>query len=70
MIEKLKQNILAKAAKISYMNKGFNSTGLIDYSKWIKRKFTACSMDKQGVVTETYQILKKVGQKNGSKTEE
>ena len=35
--------------------------GLIDCSKWIKEKFTMSSMDKQGVVPETYQMLKKVG---------
>ena len=43
------------------MNKGSNSTGSIDCSKWIKRKFTASSMDKQRVVMETYRMLKKVG---------
>ena len=54
MIEELKQRILAKAAKIS------NSTGLTDCSKGIESKFTAISMDKQGVLMETYQMLKKV----------
>ena len=29
-------------------NKGYNSTGLIDCSKWIKRKFTTSSMEKTG----------------------
>ena len=43
------------------MNKGSNSTGSIDCSKWIKRKFTTSSMDKQRVVMETYRMLKKVG---------
>ena len=43
------------------MNKGCNSTGLTDYSKWIKRKFTTNSFEKQEVVTETYEMLKKVG---------
>ena len=58
MIEELKLRILAKAATRSDMNKGFNSAGLIDCSKWIKRKFITSSKDKQGVVTETYHILK------------
>ena len=43
------------------MNKGSNSTELIDCSKWINRKFKTSSMDKQGVVTETYRMLKRVG---------
>ena len=43
------------------MKKGSSGTGSIDCSKWIKRKFTTSSMDKQGVVMETYQILNKVG---------
>ena len=43
------------------MNKGCNSTGLTDCSKWIKRKFTTNSLEKQEVVTETYEMLKKVG---------
>ena len=54
MIEELKQRILAKATKIS------NSTGLIDCSKGIESKFTTISTDKQGVLMETYQMLKKV----------
>ena len=43
------------------MNKGSTNTGLIDCSKWIKRKSTTSSMEKQDVVTETYRMLKKVG---------
>ena len=42
-------------------NKGSNSRGLIDCSELIKRKFTTSSMEKQEVVTEAYQMLKKVG---------
>ena len=52
---------MQKLLKYPDTNKGSNSTGLIDCSKWIKRKFTMSSMDKQGVVTETYRMLKKVG---------
>ena len=61
LIEELKQRIHAKAAKISRYERGTNSAGLIGYSKLIKRKFTTSSMNKQGAVTETYRILKKVG---------
>ena len=34
---------MQKLLKYPDTNKGFNSTGLIDCSKWIKRKFTAFS---------------------------
>ena len=63
VIKELKQRILAEAAKISWYEQRFQQYRIerLKDSKWIKRKFTTGSMDKQGVVTETYPMLKKVG---------
>ena len=52
---------MQKLLKYPNTNKGSNSTGLIDCSKWIKRKFTTSLMDEQRVVMETYRMLKKTG---------
>ena len=61
VIEELKKGYLQKLLKYLNTDKGSNSTRLIDSSKWIKSKFTTSSMYRQGVVTETYLLLKKVG---------
>ena len=54
VIAELKHRIPAKAAKNLNTSKGSNITGsLIDCAKWIKRKFTISSVNKQGVVTGT-----------------
>ena len=52
---------MQKPLKYLNTNKGPSSAGLIDCSRWIKRKFTTSSEDIQGVVTVTYWIIKKVG---------
>ena len=59
MIEELKQRILAKAAKLSRYKQRTQQYRI--NSKWIKRKFTMTSMEKQEIITETYRMLKKVG---------
>ena len=59
VIGELKQRILAKAAKISRYEQRIQQYNVDRLFK--ERKFTMSSMDKQGVVTETYQMLKKVG---------
>ena len=60
VIEELKQRILAKAAKLSRYEQRIQQYRINRLFK-VDQKFTTSSMDKQGVVTETYQMLKKVG---------
>ena len=61
MIEELKQRILAKAAILSRYKQRTQQHRINRLFKVDQKKVYTSSIEKQDVVTETYQMLKRVG---------